>query len=1794
MAINLSDLDPDLRALADEYGLEALEFAKALGERALGFGEAAGTVGTGLLGAIPAGLSGLGTAMTTGDLGKSADAIRNVQEGLTYVPRMDAGKEYLRGLAGGIEKVENTINKAPAAFLSGGLSLEQQRSAAGREAVQSAPSLSDLTLKYAGPEAAAAGYTALNFMDPTHLKYLAAIAPLGAIGRSKPVIGEYLFSALEDTVEKAGQRVATGDQWLGFLQNKGVKKAELEDRGTRQFLESRVGQPVTKEELTKHLEDTRFQLSPRVLGGDYNPDFKLLADENQIDWLETADYPGSVPSEAYIQTLRDPTTGQRYQSSYHPDHGLVVHSLEDSGNPDIPPVPTRQIFEMTLDEANSEFSSERIEDAIRRDRPNVPQEQWPVNRLASAGLVPEFGARYGDPSYRMRDIPGTNYREIAYQLNERPRLLGEYTSLDPDGGSINILPAQMEARLLELEQKSRHPQLKWYKVKDDAESDALLNREEMLDSLLREVERQRNLGNTEDAEAVRVELARQMAEFDRDTKPYQYEKGSEEPALLSRDEQMELRRLKYEKQFGGPPVAGGLPEYLGGHWGDRGGHSRSLPDITSHTRIIDRDYEGDPYLHMEELQSDPHQAAYEAWKGQVHELMKSEDIPYEEAAARVDPEIGYQKPSGWRERERYNLRRDEELLTQEYLNLTGGELAKRAESLGLDPRAMTGEIPIPANLTREQIARILSPTGDSERFLRSSRAYLIEDLRNSKNPLETLNGEFPRYRAEEIFNQLTGVKPLGVREIMERDPRYRDLEIRRGQAQVGVAEVPDMPMKWNWHEPILQHLLMQAVREGKEGFLWTSGLDQISRWSDALREQVDEIRHERLPDNTLRVIALKNGRPMFSGEMAPGKTVFTTASESKAEGKSLNAVFGSSIAKQIEEGSPRLKPEEIKAPKDTLGEPDYVGIRFDFDGSYFGVYGKKADGTEDFLGYQHEEFDYSDPLEAIRDPRYSPDDSELNRPTTPGLLGNKKSLNDILTPDQARSLQNQTNNWEGPGSVKADLDGPIRIRTRGKKKIKEKHVEATPNYKSITGDDLTVGGAGMTTFYDQKIPQYIRSIAKKYGAPVDKVRVGANQEEILNDIAGLTEYMAGQETRLNQLKAERDAIDWDLHDKAFEQARDGLDKAKEKLEHVRDGLHDIYYDVLRDPTTSAAIREDMGDMGVHYWVRHQDEYIDAQKQVQEWRERGEALGQSKQDYDIDIEDLEWGIQRDQKRMAELLKKTQGKELWRLKFNDKMKEGLKEKRKLYKRGGMVRKSNFADGGLVESSLLPTSTDQWLDALDEPARQMLAGFQRLPYRVMGTPVDLATMALRPMGYDVPAPTGGSDWMIEQAQKYGLLPPSANTGAEALGDIVGSMVDPATGAAKAGTALKAALPILGIRPLTEVARGARSPAFVSRLEQGILKLPERMPASQALGTLRNMPGISPEELGDTRVQQWLEQFGDQPISRTDLHEAFREAPPLQRRVDPARRAFHGVEADEDAPGFSPKTRAQRAVLYSYPEHPDEYVSPHFNPRDNPGYENVFMNALVGDRVTPAGKRYLHVEESQSDLHQAARKYGYADAPKGRSYSELLARFEELSKNTDQHGRELNQAFKDIGKEYSIKVPSGLGQVFWTTDPDGIPTYTNIPEAQAKLEAALNRYAEQEGEVWKISDQLERMGDDMALTGQIGPPPRYPMEKSWDSLVLKDLAHMAARYGYDGLSINQSPALIARYPGVPPGGMVRHYDQRAPKILDKLGKKYGVRVEPEESWGDPAWKIDFNDQMKQGLLEEPQGLYRRGGRIP
>ena len=84
-------------------------------------------------------------------------------------------------------------------------------------------------------------------------------------------------------------------------------------------------------------------------------------------------------------------------------------------------------------------------------------------------------------------------------------------------------------------------------------------------------------------------------------------------------------------------------------------------------------------------------------------------------------------------------------------------------------------------------------------------------------------------------------------------------------------------------------------------------------------------------------------------------------------------------------------------------------------------------------------------------------------------------------------------------------------------------------------------------------------------------------------------------------------------------------------------------------------------------------------------------------------------------------------------------------------------------------------------EEFIRESLKGLGEYPYLLAGAPVDLATMAMRPFGYDVEKPVMGSEWIKQKATEAGVRPEDTTDprlrGPRVASEMLFSMMNPAS---------------------------------------------------------------------------------------------------------------------------------------------------------------------------------------------------------------------------------------------------------------------------------------------------------------------------------------------------------------------------------------------------------------------------------
>lgn len=149
-------------------------------------------------------------------------------------------------------------------------------------------------------------------------------------------------------------------------------------------------------------------------------------------------------------------------------------------------------------------------------------------------------------------------------------------------------------------------------------------------------------------------------------------------------------------------------------------------------------------------------------------------------------------------------------------------------------------------------------------------------------------------------------------------------------------------------------------------------------------------------------------------------------------------------------------------------------------------------------------------------------------------------------------------------------------------------------------------------------------------------------------------------------------------------------------------------------------------------------------------------------------------------------------------------------------------------------------------------------RTAANILGGPVDLAALALRPLGYQHPAPVGGSEWIGQGMESAGVVTPERRPAAEAMATLAapGAMVGAARGLSRIAELGPAVAPSAG-----------RYGAGVSAVDQLGAISPEGK--ARLLADLQAGKGSGTYRLGDVTEGQRkaLTRLGMPPTASTDV---------------------------------------------------------------------------------------------------------------------------------------------------------------------------------------------------------------------------------------------------------------------------------------------------------------------------------------
>jgi uncharacterized protein YidB (DUF937 family) len=402
------------------------------------------------------------------------------------------------------------------------------------------------------------------------------------------------------------------------------------------------------------------------------------------------------------------------------------------------------------------------------------------------------------------------------------------------------------------------------------------------------------------------------------------------------------------------------------HWTD--------PDIFAHYRVSDMTGpNGEKVLYVDEVQSDWHQKARDARKTQIkNKLDEEKQVIHKQAVEQLRSETGNvvlnQDNMNRLQKIKNTLTKERKVQLENEIDENAGYRSTEDDEK-LDQLNKKMQRLRDTGLTMEEIKEYYTPgkiIGDSSGYDR-----VLSFNEGSKNPRyqevydsrfqQAMNAgvgpevaaNFARRRADEDLKHDWSVTVVQVDpstgEPLKNGygPRTHQTspedEVRRelqNEAQAIEIKKPDAPFKKNWHELAVRDILDLAAKEGYDKVAFSPGIEQVKRYSDSLRQAVDEIQFAPTADGQVVVTGIKGGSEIFNGTVLGDTFV---SGPQKAIGKTLEEVFGGKIGKQIEEQAqmPGAGVGKISGEDLTIGGE---GMKSFYDQrlpSYVKEYGKK-------------------------------------------------------------------------------------------------------------------------------------------------------------------------------------------------------------------------------------------------------------------------------------------------------------------------------------------------------------------------------------------------------------------------------------------------------------------------------------------------------------------------------------------------------------------------------------------------------------------------------------------------------------------------------------------------------------------------------------------------------------------------------------------------------------------------------------------------------------------------------------
>lgn len=337
-----------------------------------------------------------------------------------------------------------------------------------------------------------------------------------------------------------------------------------------------------------------------------------------------------------------------------------------------------------------------------------------------------------------------------------------------------------------------------------------------------------------------------------------------------------------------------------------------------------------------------------------------------------------------------------------------------------------------------------------------------------------------------------------------------------------------------------------------------------------------------------------------------------------------------------------------------------------------------------------------------------------------------------------------------------------------------------------------------------------------------------------------------------------------------------------------------------------------------------------------------------------------------------------------------------------------------------------------------------------------------------------------------------------------------------------------------------------FYSNLERVVQKkMPNFAPGQQVKGIIN---GISPEEIYYSGIAPHLE---GNKVAKSDVLATIRQNTPeiTENKLTGGKTEYK----DWSTPGLTGYTEHLLHTPSTTPGY--GYESPHWQ------YGDVLAHIRYGKAKDEQGNKVTHLDEIQSDWHQAGRKHGYMDfetaAENGRLQGIHDPAYRSLMDMENQAKRDhlrINHSAGDSDEAYSALT----GQSRYAGE---------FAPPNAQNPAVLGRYGITPEQIQEAQRLHQIIRDNPPVQGTKDLIPDAPFKKKWHELALKKAVIEAVKHGSKRITWTTGDTQNNRY------GLHHHIDEIR-------HRRFGVSGDPDDpKFSILALKNGVRQLHKEGL---------------